>query len=44
VLDDGSGLWSVEDRPSAAVALVPTDANAVLDQLAALPGHVGLGG
>jgi hypothetical protein len=42
--DDGRGLWTVEDRPSADVALLPTDAKAVLDQLAALPGHVGLGG
>jgi hypothetical protein len=44
VLDDGRGLRTVEDRPSAAVALVPTDATAVPDGLAALPRHVGLGG
>jgi hypothetical protein len=43
VLDGARGLWAVEDRPGGAVALVPTDATAVLDELAALPGHVGLG-
>jgi hypothetical protein len=44
VVDSERGLWTVEDRPGGAVALVPADATRVLDELAALPGHVGLGG
>jgi hypothetical protein len=43
VVDGERGLWSVQDRAGGAVALVPTDATAVLDELARLPGHVGLG-
>jgi hypothetical protein len=42
-VDGERELWTGEDRPGGAVALVPTDAIAVLDELAALPGHVGLG-
>jgi hypothetical protein len=42
VVDSEHGLWTVEDRPGGAVALVPADATAVLDELAALPGRVGL--
>jgi hypothetical protein len=44
VVDTERGLWTVEDRPGGAVALVPADATGVLDELAALPGRVGLGG
>jgi hypothetical protein len=33
----------VEDAPDRRLALTPADATAVLDELAALPGHVGLG-
>jgi hypothetical protein len=43
VLDGARGLWIFEDRPDRAVALVPSDATAVLEELAALPGNVGLG-
>jgi hypothetical protein len=43
VLDGARGLWTVEDLPDRRLALTPTDATAVLDELAALPGHVGLG-
>jgi hypothetical protein len=43
VLDSEHGLWTVEDAPDRRLALTPTDATAVLDELAALPGHVGLG-
>ena len=43
VLDSELGLWTVEDAPERAVRLTPTDATAVLDEIAALPGHVGLG-
>jgi hypothetical protein len=43
VLDGERGLWTIEDAPDGTVALRPTDATAVLDELAALPGHVGLG-
>ena len=43
VLDGRRGLWTVEERAAGEVALVPSDATAVLDELAALPGHVGLG-
>jgi hypothetical protein len=43
VLDSELGLWTVEDRPERHLTLTPTDATAVLDELAALPGHVGLG-
>ena len=43
VLDSELGLWTVEDRPEKHLTLTPTDATAVLDELAALPGHVGLG-
>jgi hypothetical protein len=43
VLDSAAGLWTVEDRPDGAVALAATDATRVLDELAALPGHAGLG-
>jgi hypothetical protein len=43
VVDTERGVWTVRDRPGGAVALVPTDATGVLDELAALPGHVGLG-
>ena len=43
VLDSERGLWTVEDAPDRRLALTPTGATAVLDELAALPGHVGLG-
>ena len=43
VLDSERGLWTVEDAPDRRLALTPVDATAVLDELAALPGHVGLG-
>jgi hypothetical protein len=43
VLDTALGLWAIEDAADGTVALRPTDATAVLDELAALPGHVGLG-
>jgi hypothetical protein len=42
VLDSEFGLWTLEERDGQ-VTLAPTDATAVLDELAALPGHVGLG-
>jgi hypothetical protein len=41
VLDSELGLWTVEADDQ--VTLAPTNATAVLDELAALPGHVGLG-
>ena len=43
VLDCEPGLWTVEAAGEGEVRLTPTDATAVLDELAALPGHVGLG-
>lgn len=44
VLDCVPGLWTVEAADDKGhVTLTPTDATAVLDELAALPGHVGLG-
>jgi hypothetical protein len=43
VLDSELGLWMVEDAGEGRLTLTPTDATAVLDELAALPGHVGLG-
>jgi hypothetical protein len=43
VLDGELGLWTVEAAGKGEVILTPTDATAVLDELAALPGHVGLG-
>lgn len=43
VLDGELGLWTVEAAGEGEVTLTPTDATAVLDELAALPGHVGLG-
>jgi hypothetical protein len=43
VLDSELGLWTVEDAGEGRLTLTPTDATAVLDELAALPGHVGLG-
>jgi hypothetical protein len=43
VLDSELGLWTVEAAGKGEVRLTPTDATAVLDELAALPGHVGLG-
>ena len=43
VLDSELGLWLVEARPEGELTLTPTTATAVLDELAALPGHVGLG-
>jgi hypothetical protein len=43
VLDGELGLWTVEAVGEGEVRLTPTDATAVLDELAALPGHVGLG-
>jgi hypothetical protein len=43
VLDGDLGLWTVEAVGDGEVTLTPTDATAVLDELAALPGHVGLG-
>ena len=43
VLDSESGLWTVEDAGDGLLTLTPTTATAVLDELAALPGHVGLG-
>ena len=43
VLDSERGLWPVEDAADGRLALTPTGATAVLDELAALPGHVGLG-
>jgi hypothetical protein len=43
VLDGELGLWTVEAAGKGQVTLTPTDATAVLDELAALPGHVGLG-
>jgi hypothetical protein len=43
VLDGELGLWTVEDAGEGRLTLTPTDATAVLDELAALPGHVGLG-
>lgn len=41
LLDSELGLWTVE--ADELVTLTPTSATAVLDELAALPGHVGLG-
>jgi len=43
VLDGERGLWTVEDAPDRRLALTPSGATAVLDEIAALPGHVGLG-
>jgi hypothetical protein len=43
VLDSELGLWTLEEAQERRVTLAPTDATAVLDELAALPGHVGLG-
>jgi len=43
VLDSERGLWTVSDAPEGRLTLEPTYATAVLDELAALPGHVGLG-
>ena len=43
VLDTELGLWTLEAE-GGRVTLAPTTATAVLDELAALPGHVGLGG
>jgi hypothetical protein len=43
VLDGELGLWTVEAAGKGEVTLTPTDATAVLDELAALPGHGGLG-
>jgi hypothetical protein len=43
VLDSERGLWTVADAPEGQLTLTPTHATAVLDELAALPGHVGLG-
>jgi hypothetical protein len=43
VLDSERGLWTVADAPAERLTLTPTHATAVLDELAALPGHVGLG-
>jgi hypothetical protein len=43
VLDSELGLWTVEDAPDNRLVLGPTDATAVLDEIAAIPGHVGLG-
>jgi hypothetical protein len=42
VLDSELGLWLVE-ATGAELQLTPATATAVLDELAALPGHVGLG-
>ena len=42
VLDSELGLWTLEQEERR-ITLAPTDATAVLDELAALPGHVGLG-
>jgi hypothetical protein len=42
VLDSELGLWTLEAEQRR-VTLTPTNATAVLDELAALPGHVGLG-
>jgi len=43
VLDSERGLWMVEGTGDGLLTLTPTSATAVLDELAALPGHVGLG-
>lgn len=43
VIDSELGLWMVEAAGEGELTLTPTDATAVLDELAALPGHVGLG-
>jgi hypothetical protein len=43
VLDSELGLWTVEDSPERRLTLTPTNATAVLDELAAIPGHIGLG-
>jgi hypothetical protein len=43
VLDTDRGLWSLAADGPDAVTLTPTDATRVLDELAALPGHAGLG-
>jgi hypothetical protein len=43
VLDSERGLWTVEDAGDGLLTLTPTTATAVLDEIAALPGHVGLG-
>ena len=42
VLDSERGLWTVADAADGMLTLTPTHATAVLDELAALPGHVGL--
>ena len=44
VLDSERGLWTVADAAEGRLTLEPTHATAVLDELAALPGHVGLAG
>jgi hypothetical protein len=43
VLDSERGLWTVEHTGDRRVTLAPTTPTAVLDELAALPGHGGLG-
>jgi hypothetical protein len=43
VLDSERGLWTIADGAEGRLTLTPTHATAVLDELAALPGHVGLG-
>jgi len=43
VLDSELGLWLVEALPEGKLTLTPATATAVLDELVALPGHVGLG-
>jgi hypothetical protein len=43
VLDSELGLWTVEDAPDRRLTLTPTSPTAVLDELAALPGQIGLG-
>jgi hypothetical protein len=43
VLDSERGLWTVEDAGQGRLTPTTTDATAILDELAALPGHVGLG-
>ena len=42
VLDSELGLWTVADSPERRLTLTPTNATAVLDELAAIPGHIGL--
>jgi hypothetical protein len=43
VLDSERGLWTLEHAGDKQVRLTPTTPTAVLDELAALPGHGGLG-